>query len=326
MNNEMEFLKNKAVLITGANGYLGSAFVSKIVGTELEELCLMVKTNNFNFNLNKKVTIFEGDISEKNLWDSVFKNRFDFIFHFAGENISQENIGEIFKSNFYSSIKFVESYLESNSRAKVVYLSSSNISGSQNEITINENTHDDLYSEWSASKKMSEMIFHLSKYKGFKCVSLRLPNVYGASSNMATFNRMSINKMIEIAFSRKILTLYSNHRLKRSFVHISDVIDSIFKAAKHFEALTEREFYYVGSEEFHSYGDLAEILREIFHEKGIHLSISHDFNRLMAPIEMRAGRIDSSNFREITSWKSIYKLENGLLQAVNDYSESRNPF
>ncbi len=69
-----------------------------------------------------------------------------------------------------------------------------------------------------------------------------------------------------------------------------------------------------------------EILREIFHEKGIHLSISHDFNRLMAPIEMRAGSIDSSNFRKITSWKSIYKLENGLLQTVNDYSESRNPF
>ena len=209
--------------------------------------------------------------------------------------------------------------MESNSEAKVIYLSSSNISGTQNEIIINENTFDNLYSEWSASKKMSEMLFHLSKHKGFKCVSLRLPNVYGVASNPDTFNRMSINKMIETAISKKIVTLYSNHRLKRDFMHISDVTDSILAAAKYFNLLNTREFYYVGSESLYSYDDLAEILKEILYEKDIFISKLYDFNKLVTSIEMRAGSIDSSLFRDITNWKSRYKLKDGLLKAVNDY-------
>jgi reductase EvaE/reductase VcaE len=200
----------------------------------------------------------------------------------------------------------------------VIYLSSSNISGAQNEIIINENTFDNLNSEWSASKKMSEMLFHLSKHKGFKCVSLRLPNVYGVASNPATFNRMSINKMIETAISKKKVTLYSNHKLKRDFMHISDVTDSIFAAAKCFDLLDQREFYYVGSESLNSYDDLAEILKEILYEKDIFISKLYDFDKQVTAIEMRAGSIDSSLFRDITNWKSKYKLKDGLLKAIND--------
>jgi hypothetical protein len=128
------------------------------------------------------------------------------------------------------------------------------------------------------------------------------------------------NKMIETAISKKIVTLYSNHRLKRDFMHISDVTDSILAAAKYFNLLNTREFYYVGSESLYSYDDLAEILKEILYEKDIFISKLYDFNKLVTSIEMRAGSIDSSLFRDITNWKSKYKLKDGLLKAINDYS------
>ena len=45
----------------------------------------------------------------------------------------------------------------------------------------------------------------------------------------------------------------------------------------------------------------------------------YDFNKQVTAIEMRAGSIDSSLFRDITNWKSRYKLKDGLSKAINDY-------
>ena len=97
-----KFYKDKKILVTGHSGFKGSwmciilnLFGSKVYGFSLKDKHLK---NLKNFNIEKKIINYYGDVSNLKEFEKVVKKiKPDIIFHLAAQSLVKKSYSESYK-------------------------------------------------------------------------------------------------------------------------------------------------------------------------------------------------------------------------------------
>lgn len=196
----------KIALVIGANGFLGSALVDKLLNLNFE----VVAVYNSNFDkINKKATILTKD--------EFFASeiRPDFIFYVSGNYALTHQDLLIINNELYTySLTFADS--------KMVYVSSTNVYGNHDEI-IFENSVFNNPGLYALSKIAGEFI--VSSMKHFSI--LRLAYIYGPGISNNSF----IPQIIKAARENKKILLFGKGERKQDYLYIDDAVNLCIASA-----------------------------------------------------------------------------------------------
>lgn len=112
---------NQKVLVTGANGFVGSHLVERLLDKRYQVKCLVRKTSNLRWLSGLEVEYAYGNISDKNSLKEAVKD-VDLVFHSAGLTKAKTR-EEYFKANAEGTKNLIEACLEKIQRYKGWFIS-----------------------------------------------------------------------------------------------------------------------------------------------------------------------------------------------------------
>ena len=166
MSSNNKFLNNKIVLITGADGFIGSHLVESLVKNNCN-IRALVMYNSFNTwgwldTLDKSILnhieVCPGDISDNKSVNKLCKG-IDYVFHLASLiaiPYSYNSPYSYLQTNALGTLNLLESCLNSNVE-KIIHTSTSEVYGNFSRIPIDEKTPVFAKSPYSATKIAAEV-------------------------------------------------------------------------------------------------------------------------------------------------------------------------
>ncbi len=233
-------LKNKAILIAGANGFIATYIIHFLIFLNQKyffeiKLILIARDKKklnkkfINITTTKFITLIEQDIS-KNI---SIKKKIDFILHLAS-NASPKLFNKQPIETILPNIVGTNNLLKLSINKKIksfLFFSSGEIYGNYNrmlnESTISNLNHLTERASYSESKKMGEVLcYSYFKQKKIPIKIIRLFHTYGPCMNLKD-GRVMMDFVNDIINDKDIL-IKGDGNQKRSFCYISDTIIGIF--------------------------------------------------------------------------------------------------
>ena len=319
-------LTNKKILVTGADGFIGS----HLVETLLDEGC-SVKAftyyNSFNSwgwldtfpreNL-KNVEVFTGDIRDPNGVRTAVKD-VDIVFHLAALiaiPFSYHSPDAYIETNIRGTLNLLQACRDYDVE-RVIVTSTSEVYGTAQYVPINETHPLQAQSPYSASKIGADKIAE-SFFRSFEMsvVIARPFNTYGPRQSARAVIPTIITQLLN---GNKNIRLGSIHPT-RDFSHVGDVCKGLINLSKFDEAIG-REVN-IGSGTEISIGSLAKLLMEL---TGTEVEISSEGIR-KRPDKSEVERLvcDNRLIKEITGWEPQTTLREGLLNTIEWFEDKEN--
>ena len=224
-------------LVTGGAGFIGSNLVDQLVKKKHKVIVLdnfsTGRRSNLSHQIEKNVKIIKIDISNNIYLDKYFKG-VDYVFHLAGiADIvpSIENPNKYFKSNVVGTLNVVQAAKKANIK-KLIYAASASCYGIPDKFPIKENAkinpmYPYAFTKWQAE----ELIMHWAKIYNFPAISFRFFNAYGPRSRTSGAYGAVFGIFLAQKLANKPLTIVGNGNQTRDFIHVSDLVKGIIKAA-----------------------------------------------------------------------------------------------
>ena len=322
----MSLLKNKAVLVTGADGFIGSHLVESLL-TEGCKVKAFVYYNSFNSrgwldSLSKfkssKIDVFTGDIRDPNGVREAVKGS-DIIFHLAaliGIPFSYHSPDSYVDTNIKGTLNILQAARESETK-KVLITSTSEVYGTSQYIPIDEKHPFQGQSPYSATKIGADKIAE-SFYRSFKLpVTIVRPfNTYGPRQSA----RAVIPTIITQLISGKKEIKLGDLRPKRDMNYVKDVCRGFIEISKSNKTIGE-EINICSNTEF-SIQELAEKIFSIINLKAKVICDKKRFRPRRSEVMRLCG--DNSKIRKLTKWKPKYSLDKGLTETIRWFSDKCN--
>ena len=225
------------VLVTGGAGFIGSNLVDKLVQKGQKVIVLdnfsTGQRSNLSRHNKKNVKIIKVDISGNKSLDKYFKN-IDYVFHLAGlADIvpSIENPSKYFKSNVVGTFNVIQAAKKAKIK-KFIYAASASCYGMPNKFPINEDAKINPMYPYALTKwQAEELIMHWAKIYNFPAISFRFFNAYGPRSRTSGAYGAVFGIFLAQKLANKPLTIVGNGNQTRDFIHVSDLVKGIIKAA-----------------------------------------------------------------------------------------------
>ena len=182
----------RRILITGAEGFIGSHLVERLIKDKKNQLHLLIQYNSFSnigwlkdISLTKRVKIIYGDIRDEIFVDEKTKFK-DFVIHLAALisiPYSYKAPKEFINTNLIGSLNIFNSCLK-NKIKKVIHTSTSEVYGSAQYTPIDEVHPLVGQSPYSASKIASDN-FAIAFYRSYNLpvIILRPFNCFGLDNH-----------------------------------------------------------------------------------------------------------------------------------------------
>lgn len=319
-------LINKKVLVTGADGFIGSHLVEKL----LEEGCKVkafVYYNSFNTwgwldtlprEKLEQIEIFMGDIRDPNGVRTALLG-VDIVFHLAALiaiPFSYHSPDSYIDTNVKGTLNIVQAAKDLNIE-RVLVTSTSEVYGTAKYIPIDENHIRQPQSPYSASKIGADAIAD-SFFRSFNLplTIVRPFNTYGprqsARAVIPTIITQLLNGKEEIKLGDIVPT--------RDLVFVKDTVDGFVEIAKS-DKLIGHECNIATQSEI-SVGDLAQ---ELIDQINPSAKVVLDTQRFR-PEKSEVFRLYGSNekIKEYTSWTPNYDLKEGLAKTISWFKDSNN--
>lgn len=319
-------LKNKKVLVTGAGGFIGSHLVERLVEIGAETKAF-VHYNSFNRwgwldyvdrKIKDSIEIFTGDIRDPY---GVKKSMQDcnVIFHLAaliGIPYSYHSPDTYVDTNIKGTLNILQAARELNIE-KVIHTSTSEVYGTAQFVPITEKHPINTQSPYSATKAASDFLA-LSFYRSFNLpVAVVRPfNTYGPRQSARAIIPTII---IQILSGKKKLRIGSLHPT-RDFNYVKDTVNGFIKIAE--SDRTVGEVVNIGSNSEISIGNLIKKITSIM---DVEIKIEVDDQRIRPKIsEVERLYADNSKIMELTGWKPMYILDEGLKKTIRWFNSPKN--
>ncbi|MGZ4089317.1 MAG: NAD-dependent 4,6-dehydratase LegB [Bacteroidia bacterium] len=319
-------LKNKKVLVTGADGFIGSHLVERL----LEEECLVKAFcyyNSFNSwgwldSLSKetlsKIEIFTGDIRDPNGVRTAMKE-VDIVFHLAALiaiPFSYHSPDSYIDTNVKGTLNIVQAAKDFGT-PRVLVTSTSEVYGTAQYIPIDEKHPRQPQSPYSASKIGADCIAE-SFYRSFDLplTIVRPFNTFGPRQSA----RAVIPTIITQLLSGKKEIKLGDTTPSRDLVYVKDTVDGFVEIAIS-DKLIGQDCNIATQSEI-SVGDLATELISQINPKA---TIVTDRQRVR-PEKSEVFRLYGSNLKikELTNWKQKYDLKTGLAETIEWFANKEN--
>ncbi len=319
-------LKNKKVLVTGADGFIGS----HLVETLIDEGCTVkafVYYNSFNTwgwletlpkEVLSKIEIFSGDIRDPNGVRTALKD-VNIIFHLAALiaiPYSYHSPDSYVDTNIKGTLNILQAAKDLQIE-KVLVTSTSEVYGTALYVPIDEKHPKQGQSPYSATKIGADFLAE-SFYRSFGTpVSIVRPfNTYGPRQSARAIIPTIITQLLAGKEEIKLGSLTPT----RDLLFVKDTVKG-FVAIANNDSLIGHEVNIATKNEI-SVGDLAQKLINLINPNA---QIVTDEIRLRPPkseVERLLG--DNTKILTNTSWKPIYTIDEGLKYTIEWFKKSEN--
>ena len=315
-------------LVTGADGFIGSHLVEVLVkrGTNVRAFVYYNSFNTWGWidtlpeDILGEVEIFPGDIRDAGRVGEAIKGC-DNVFHLASliaipysyhapESYVQTNVGGAL--NILKACK-------SQGVDRLIHTSTSEVYGTAQYVPIDEQHPLQGQSPYSASKIGADMLaesYHRSF--GLPVITVRPFNTYGPRQSSRAVIPTIISQIASGAETIRLGSLSPT----RDFNFVSDTAEGFIACAESPE--TVGSVVNIGSGREISIGDLAELIMTIMNRR-VKIITAEDRLR---PEKSEVNRLlcNAGLARELTGWKPIYSLEDGLKLTAEWIAENLDSF
>ncbi|MFH1411721.1 MAG: GDP-mannose 4,6-dehydratase [Candidatus Omnitrophota bacterium] len=318
------FYNNKRVLVTGADGFMGSHLTEKLLA-EGAKVSVFVRgsstigTTQYALRNIKHIEknlegIITGNIAAQDAKDLVIKNRPSIIFHLAADAYvpnSFDHPMEVMETNLIGTLNMLHAVKESKGIKRIVCTSSSEIYG----MTIGGSINEDhlLYpsSPYAASKVAADKYCYSYWNTYHLPVAIIRPfNTYGPRHTYDV-----IPKFIDMALKNKTLTVHGTGRQSRDFTYVDDMIDAFMLMGRHEDAIGKAVNF--GTGEAITVNYIAKKVKELSGSKS---KIVHTKDRKAQVPKLLC---DYSLAKKLFGWKPKIFIDEGLRRNIEWEKENR---
>lgn len=318
-------IKNKKVLLTGGDGFIGSHLAEKLL-KQCKKLRVLTQYNSFNSwgwldhsELTNEMDIWHGDIRDPSYCRKLVEG-VDTVFHLAALiaiPYSYHAPSSYISTNVMGTTNMLEASLEKDIES-FYQTSTSEVYGSALQVPISENHPLQPQSPYSASKIASDSIAQ-SFYSSFDLpVTIVRPfNTYGP--------RQSARAVIPTIISQ---VLSGNTKIKlgalsptRDFNFVTDTCQGFIDIAS--KGGLPGEAVNIGSGGEISINDLTHLILEIMNREDIEITCQEERIR---PEKSEVNRLlaDSTKIQKLCDYKPKVTLKEGLSKTIEWFSNPNN--
>lgn len=319
-------LKNKKVLVTGADGFIGSHLVEALInnGNSVKAFCYYNSFNSWGWldsfpkeKLNQ-IEIFTGDIRDPNGVRTAMKN-VDVVFHLAALiaiPFSYHSPDSYIDTNVKGTLNIVQAAKDLNVE-RVLVTSTSEVYGTAQYVPIDEKHPKQPQSPYSASKIGADCIAD-SFYRSFNLpVTIVRPfNTYGPRQSARAVIPTIISQLLNGQEEIKL----GDTKPTRDLLYVKDTVKGFLEIAQS-DQLIGNEVNIATQSEI-SIGRLA---KEIIDQINPGAEIITDDQRLR-PSKSEVFRLFGSNkkLKDHTDWDQQYALKEGISETIAWFKEPKN--
>lgn len=322
MNN----LKNKNILVTGADGFIGSHLVEALL-EEGGQVKAFAYYNSFNswgwldtFPEEKldEIEVFTGDIRDPNGVRAAV-NDADVVFHLAaliGIPFSYHSPDSCVDTNIKGTLNVLQACNDCDVE-RVIVTSTSEVYGTAKYVPIDEKHPLQGQSPYSASKIGADKIAE-SFYRSFNTpvVIARPFNTYGPRQSARAVIPTIITQLLNGSRKIELGSLYPTRDLN----YVSDTCKGFMALAGCDDAIGKE--INIGSGQEISIGDLGKLIIGLINPDAE--IISKDLRKRPKKSEVERLVCDNSLMQELTGWKPQVSLKEGLVKTIEWFRNMEN--
>ena len=300
---------SKAILLTGACGYLGSKLIRELI-TAFPDKTIRILDNLQNqgyaalMNLpDAKIEFIEADILDSQTVEYALQD-VELVVHMAAIVTTPMNFEHptwVHQVNHWGSTQLAEMCRQRNIR--FIYTSSTAVYGPGGPYT--EESSCKPIGPYASSKRNAEKDIRRAGERGLEYMILRLGSLFGKAA-VTRFDGVA-NRMAYLAGVGRALTVYGTGEQRRPVVHVADASKAIANSIKHFDSNTT---YNVVSDN-PSVLEIVGILKAIKPELKTRFTEQDVMNHL-------SFRVNSSLF-QLTGWTPEVDLHDGLSELLAEF-------
>ena len=314
------------VLVTGADGFIGSHLVEKLLD-EGHQVKAFVYYNSFNswgwldtFPKDKlaQIEVFAGDIRDPNGVRTAVKG-VDIIYHLAALiaiPYSYHSPDSYVDTNVKGTLNILQAARDCNVK-RVLVTSTSEVYGTALYTPIDEKHPKQGQSPYSATKIGADAMTD-SFYRSFNLpVTIVRPfNTYGPRQSARAIIPTIITQLLTGKTEIKLGALHPT----RDLLFVKDTVNGFVEIAKSNKTLGEE--INIATQEEISIQDLAQTLIDIINPKAKIISDDTRLRPEKSEVERLLG--SAEKIKSLTDWKPIYNLTEGLQQTITWFEETEN--
>lgn len=323
-------LRNKKILVTGADGFIGSHLAEKLVekGHRVKAFVFYNSFNSWGWldhsprQIRDNLEIFAGDIRDPFGVDNAVSDC-DVIFHLAALiaiPYSYHSPATYVDTNINGTLNILQA-AKKHDVEKLIHTSTSEVYGTAQFVPITEDHPLAGQSPYSASKIGADQMAW-SFYTSFDTpvATIRPFNTYGPKQSLRAVIPTLITQMANDPSQVKLGSLTPT----RDFNYVGDITDAFIKVAE--SDRTIGTVVNAGSNFEISIADTAQAIAELMN---IEISIQSESQR-MRPEKSEVNRLwaDNSKIKALTDWTPRYSgiegFKKGLQNCIDWYKEPNN--
>jgi NAD dependent epimerase/dehydratase len=319
-------LKKAKILVTGAEGFIGSHLVEALLalGCNVRAFVLYNSFNTwgwldtFDKETLGKIEIFTGDIRDSNRVEEAMKD-IDVVFHLAALisiPFSYQSPESFVQTNISGTLNVLQAARKLKTK-RVLVTSTSEVYGTAQYVPIDEKHPMSGQSPYSASKIGADRIAE-SFYHSFDLplTIVRPFNTYGPRQSARAIIPTIITQLLSGAKEIKL----GNLKPTRDLVYVKDTAAGFIRLAESEKTIGEE--INIATQQEISMKQLAETIIKIINPEAVIVSVEER----LRPGKSEVFRLLGANqkIKQLSGWEPDYTLERGLGETIQWFSKPGN--
>ena len=311
------FWKEKKVLVTGADGFIGSHLTEALLSKGAETSIFIKGDSQNTFKKNRLGNldavqdrlskVIKGNIGSEDCQQQIKENDPEIIFHLAAEAyvpFSFDHPLETLKTNLIGTLNVLHAARDLKNVKQIVCTSSSEVYGTAMKDKIDEDHPLNPTSPYAASKAAADRYcYSYWKTYGLPVSIIRPFNTYGPRHTYDV-----IPKFIQLALENKPLTIYGDGNQSRDFTYVSDTVEGFLAMGSRKEAIGKAVNF--GSGKDYTINETSRLIKELSKSSS---EITHEKER---PAEVNRLICDYGLAKKLFGWEPKVSLEEGIKKNI----------